>query len=290
MSKFAHKPDQAGRPLSDGPRVISFLSGKGGVGKSVLSFNAATILAATGGRKVLLVDADFTAGNVHILANRCCEYGIGHFMGGHVPLGEAVTEAGCNLDILASMWNGPAVDQADVTTSATAMKRLREQGGQYDFILVDHSSGISSAATVMAHGSDINVLVLVPELTSISNCYGLFKTLLEANSNIDCRLLLNRAMAVEDAEYIQNKFLALTEKFLGQVPPFIGYLFEDDLYRRSIASQKPILEIDSNSQAVQRLRALCAGLTGDQNGPAGRINNTTQREINNNKALADIRE
>ncbi|MDH4155877.1 MAG: AAA family ATPase [candidate division Zixibacteria bacterium] len=290
MSKSAHKTDAAGRPISGRPRVISFLSGKGGVGKSVLSFNAATILAAAGDRKVLLVDADFTAGNLHILANRAPEHGIGHFMGGCMSLGEAVTKADDNLDFLASTWNGPAVDQADVTGSATTMNRLREQGAKYDFILVDHGSGISSAAIVMAHGSDINVLVLVPELTSISNCYGLFKTLVETNSNIDCRLLLNRAMMVEEAEYIHNKFLALTEKFLGQAPPFIGYLFDDDIYRRSIASQRPVLEIDPNSQAVQGLRDLCAKLTGDQNGPAGRIDITTQREINNHKAMADIRE
>jgi flagellar biosynthesis protein FlhG len=290
LSKPPDRIDEAARPIGGGPKVISFLSGKGGVGKSVLSFNAATTLAEAGGRKVLLVDADFTAGNIHILANRCCEYGIGHFMGGYLSLGEAVTEAGHNLDILASTWDGPPVDEADVTNSATFMKRLGEQGRKYDFILVDHGSGISRAATVIAHGSDINVLVLVPELTSISNCYGLFKALVEANSNIDCRLLLNRVATAEEAEYIHNKFLALTEKFLGQAPPFTGYLFESDLYRQSIASQKPVFEIDANSAAVQGLREICARLTGDHWGPADRINITTQREINNNKAMADIRE
>ena len=47
---------------------MSLLSGKGGVGKSVLAFNLADQLAGLGYR-VLLVDADFALGSLHVLAN-----------------------------------------------------------------------------------------------------------------------------------------------------------------------------------------------------------------------------
>ena len=48
--------------------MVSILSGKGGVGKSVIAFNLAERLAAKGHR-TLLVDADVTSGNLHLLAN-----------------------------------------------------------------------------------------------------------------------------------------------------------------------------------------------------------------------------
>ena len=45
-------------------RIVSILSGKGGVGKSVLSVGLAEQLALMG-RRVLLVDADHGCGNLH---------------------------------------------------------------------------------------------------------------------------------------------------------------------------------------------------------------------------------
>jgi flagellar biosynthesis protein FlhG len=56
-------------------RVFSVLSGKGGVGKTVLAFNLAERLNAAG-RRILLVDCDFACGNIHILANVRPTYGL----------------------------------------------------------------------------------------------------------------------------------------------------------------------------------------------------------------------
>ncbi len=77
--------------------LISILSGKGGVGKSVVAFNLAENLAS-GGAKVLLVDADLGTGNIHVLANLNSEYGIREFADGRLSLAEAVLPFARNLD------------------------------------------------------------------------------------------------------------------------------------------------------------------------------------------------
>jgi len=73
-----------------GPRLVSVLSGKGGVGKSILAFNLAERLAALGLR-VLAVDGDVYGGNLHILANRACAVGIGEFIDRRLSLAECRT-------------------------------------------------------------------------------------------------------------------------------------------------------------------------------------------------------
>jgi len=278
-----------GRRLQTNCRVVSFLSGKGGVGKSVLSFNMADRLAGLG-RRVLLVDADFGFGNIHLLANKQCDYGIGHFMAGQLSLKEAVISINGNFDILASVRKGPAFEQVTVSESAGMVQRLTEQGRNYDLILIDHGSGISEAATIIANGSDLIMLVMVPELTSISDAYGLYKLLLETNSDITCGVLLNRTGTDEDEDYISKKFGALTERFLGRVPMFLGSIAENELFRKSIAAQKPVAAIDTDSVVVQPLTELCRQLCRVLFESVERLQLSQEKTINNIKATADIKE
>jgi flagellar biosynthesis protein FlhG len=271
-----------------GTQLISLLSGKGGVGKTVLAYNLAERFASALGRRVLLVDADFGAGNVHILANAGCDYGIGHFLSGRLSLKEAVTSVRDGFDILASTWYGPVVDRSDTFAWAGLVRQLREESGHYDVVLFDHSSAMSEAAGVIAHGSDVNLLVIVPELTSLANGYGLLKTLVDINRDIDCRLLINRTESAEEAEYVTTKFLAMAERFLGVVPAVAGFLTEDDIYRRSIAAQKSICAVNGEAPAVQALTALCQRLAGNIVDSSSRPNPLTEKQINKKAAAADM--
>ncbi len=111
------------------PRTISILSGKGGVGKSVVAFNLADAMARQGA-KVLLVDADFGCGNLHLLANVAVEFGIGEYASRQVPLREAVTTLTGGVDLLASTWNETLGEARDMTlhrlaASAHSFRRSR---------------------------------------------------------------------------------------------------------------------------------------------------------------------
>jgi len=181
-----------------GPRLVSVLSGKGGVGKSILAFNLAERLAALGLR-VLAVDGDVYGGNLHILANRACAVGIGEFIDRRLSLAECRTPLAERLDLLGVSPRLCDPEAWSAGTVGSMLKRLRAEGAAYDVIVCDHSSGRSRIATLIAHGSEINLLVVVPELTSISDCYGLFKHIRQARADIACRLVINRAADAEEA-------------------------------------------------------------------------------------------
>jgi flagellar biosynthesis protein FlhG len=265
------------------------LSGKGGVGKTVLAYNLAERASSLGNR-VLLVDADYGMGNLHILANLSCEFGLAQFAAGELSLREAVTRVTDRLDLLANVGGQGTLDPNDGTAAALIVKQLRAEGRSYDLVLIDHSSGVSQAATVIAHGSDINLLILVPELTSISDCYGLFKTLVEANPSIDARFLVNRTESTDEAEYIHQKFGALTERFLGQPPEYQGHLLEDSIYRRSIGAQTAIAGLGTDTPGAQALTALAGRLFGRTNGIVRTAADTLEIAIKDRMATADIRE
>lgn len=267
------------------PVLISILSGKGGVGKSVVSFNLAVALVSEGAR-VLLVDADLGTGNLHVLANLNSDYGVREFADGRLSLVEAVRPFAPNLDILTSAVTGPAGELGTVGGAIQIAQQIRRQATSYDLVVLDHGSGISDPATVLASASDVNLLLLVPELTSISDSYGLFKYLKKANRAVRCALLLNRVQSEEESEYVRTKFLAVAERFLGEVPGFLGSLSEDGLIRKAIAGQRPAAAIDPEGRVVKDLGGIARKLAGQY--LRSRSTGANQK-ININAAAADTR-
>ncbi len=262
-------------------RVISVLSGKGGVGKSVIAFNLAHQLAE-GGARILLVDGDQSCGNLHILAGVHPKVGVLQYRSGLLSLAESVSPFADDFDLLAQTTNSPS-DDAAVIATAEFVGALRRDSASYDAIIIDYSSGISQSATVMAHGSDLAVLVLVPELTSIADVYGLYKYLIQANRNLECRLLINRCESIDEARYIRNKLFAATDRFLGRMPGFAGWLPEDAAVRKSVAIQRPVSAVNSGSPFVQGLNNIARVVLRATPGADEPIH----LQINNHPATAD---
>ncbi|MCK4461555.1 MAG: AAA family ATPase [candidate division Zixibacteria bacterium] len=271
------------------PRLVSILSGKGGVGKSVLTYNLADRLASAG-KRVLMVDLDIGCGNLHILANTAGQFGVTHLVAGELSLAEAVTPVREGLDLLAANGCGWPRDMSASTGAAKLAHSLRSQQMVYDLILVDHPSGKSEATIVLAAASDVNLLLVVPELTSIADACGLYKQLLKTDRLLDCRLLVNRAETDGEAEYIHQKFGALTERFYGRPPGYLGRLLEDRAFRQAVAAQAPLAAVDNDTPSIADLDAMAAQLVpGNIRVRTGRRSHD-EKAINNVPAEADIRE
>jgi flagellar biosynthesis protein FlhG len=270
---------------TDAATMVSVLSGKGGVGKSIIAFNLAERLAATG-QRTLLVDTDIACGSIHILANKARKVGCAEFAAQQVTLSNAIVPYSDTMAILPMSPQG--TDGTGLTAAAAAMlaANLRQQGVDYDFIIVDQSSGVSEAAAVLAAASDINLLVVVPELTSISDAYGLSKFLRARYRALDCRLLLNRCESDQEIEYLRVRFSAVVEQFQNWTPQFAGALPEDPAVRRSLAAQNALAEVAPESPVVQSLTLLAQNLAADIR-PV--VATRSMHLINNNPAPADIR-
>lgn len=269
--------------------IVSVLSGKGGVGKTLVTFNLAHVLAADG-YKVLLVDADFSSGNLHIFGNVRCEYGVRQYLNNDLSLLEATSHVTDNIDLLGASLRGSMIDELEVTPSAQLISRLRDEASHYDFILLDHASGVTKPATVLAHGSDVNLLVVIPELTSIADAYGLYKFLIETNHSLDCRLLVNRCQADDEAGYIREKFTALAGRFLATAPNFIGQVSESSLARKALAGQCPLVQLETDGLVSQQLSQIARRLIAVSSAVVSPAATSSHRDDKITTAAADIKE
>ena len=268
-------------------KFISILSGKGGVGKSVLAFNLADQITARGFR-VLLVDADFGMGSIHVLANTTCERGVNELVTGSMSLHQAVT-SNRGMDLLLATWNRELAEERSVQCTAQFLMSLRNNTSSYDFVIFDHSSGRSDQAVLLAHASDLNVLVVIPELTSISDAYGLFKHVVAAKRRVECMLLINRTQAKEEAEYIRTRMSELTSAFLNESIGYLGSVSEDASIRQAVASQLPLAQMSPNSVACKQLGSIAQTLSQEQSATVSTSRGSLQLTINETSAKADIR-
>src|SRR4029453_18708031 len=78
--------------LTNPVRVIAVTGGKGGVGKTSVSVNLATGLAACG-RRVVLLDGDLGLANVDVLLGLSPRYTLAHVLSGERTLDEILVTA-----------------------------------------------------------------------------------------------------------------------------------------------------------------------------------------------------
>lgn len=271
------------RGVSSKPRLYAFSSGKGGVGKSVITFNLGWTLSRQG--RVLLIDGNFQMGNLHVLANAKATRGWQAHLAGRIPFSEAVVPVRDGLDLLPSITEGSQGHFPSLKSLAAALASLRNGAAGYDLILFDTASGILPHTNLILNTVDEIILITTPELTSISDSYALYKILITNNKSLSISLLINREDRPEEVEYIYEKFTAVTGQFLGRSPAFTGSLGEDPALVGAVAGQAAVGEHAPDSRIAAQLAALATAFSG----PVRSAGNILQT-INLTPVGADIKE
>ncbi len=127
-------------------------------GKTTVACNLSMMLAA-GGRRVLLVDANFRRPALHKLFGADPARGLSHFLVGEASLDELVSRTDIpNLDV---MTTGPLPpNPAELINSPQMVEFLRQAGDRYDQVVLDAPPVlVASDASVLAAKADGAILV-----------------------------------------------------------------------------------------------------------------------------------
>jgi flagellar biosynthesis protein FlhG len=232
-----------------------FVSGKGGVGKSVLLFHLGAALAQQK-KRVLLLDADLGLANLHILANVEPRGRLERVLVRAEELSGAVTPLATGCDLLASE-NGQhlCLLPGHEATSALA-DTLGALMTAYDYILVDTPRGLSEAGLQFCRACDLSVLVTSDEPTAITNTYAWYKLATLAGAPLPVAIVAN---ATSDAS-IESRFGALCRRFLGHAPAWGGILPPDPAVALAVARQETVFKRAPESPFWRAVPPLAARL------------------------------
>ncbi len=147
-------------------KKIVVTSGKGGVGKTTVTANLGTALAALGLR-VLLVDIDFGLNNLDVVLgveNKVC-YNIYDVISGRCRIKQALVQSNDrkNLYILSS----GAFDASSRISGQSIKLLLENLNNLFDYILIDCPAGIDIGFHRAVSCADKAIIVVTPNSTSL---------------------------------------------------------------------------------------------------------------------------
>lgn len=218
------------------PFTLTFCSGKGGVGKSILTANLGAMLA-TEGYKVLVWDADIELPNLHLLFGVEPPVRSNDVIENKVPIEKALFEVRERLYVL----SGRPDHKSQNDSSDDGILAIYEQlliNTDFDFILLDTPAGASETVLKCCNIADRTVFVVTDEPTSLVDAYVLVKLLLPYIDSRFIKMVVNNCIDDEDAEDITEKVNLATDKFLGTVFESLAMIPYDRIVRRSIVKQK----------------------------------------------------
>jgi flagellar biosynthesis protein FlhG len=173
-------------------RLISVVSGKGGVGKSVITANLAAALSSFG-RRILVVDADLGLANLDVILDIETRFTIHDAIHGAHPLNEVLVQTTNGFDLIpagSGLPEGTILTRNFAETIETFLQSLEDR---YDAILFDAGAGIGDVVLFFANLADEILLVVTPEPTSLMDAYATIKILNQLHGRNEFLLVVNQA-------------------------------------------------------------------------------------------------
>jgi len=227
-------------------RRIAVISGKGGVGKTVITANLAATLAASGHR-VLVLDADLGLANIDIILGVDPQYTIQDLFRGSCRLDDVLITTPNGFDLLPA-GSGLQEDTALSKIMTENMESLLvELEGRYDIILFDVGAGLGDIVLYFANLAHQILVIVTPEPTSMMDAYASIKVLKQLYERNDFLLVVNQTNPehpLQTGTTVANHLQNVISKFIGvnQIPQvclqLIGSLPQDPAIPRSIKNRQ----------------------------------------------------
>jgi flagellar biosynthesis protein FlhG len=255
-------------PASEAPgrNIITILSGKGGVGKTMLAAGLSQALAGGGGR-TLLFDGDLGLANIDIQLGLMAERDLGQVVGGSARLKDIAFpfEAG-GFDIIAGNSGSGLLG----TLGPGRLGQLRDElyglARDYDHVVLDMSAGIDVAVRTFASGAGPKLVVTTEEPTALTDAYAVVKVTHGAMPEADLRIVVNMAGSVDEGMKVYEKLKKACEGFLKLSPPLAGIVRRDARVPAAIRAQTALLTRSPNTDAARDIEAIAERLAAGDGG------------------------
>ena len=173
-------------------RRFAIVSGKGGVGKTVITANLAAALASIG-RRILVVDADLGLANLDIILGVAPQFTIQDVLCGVCTLDDVLLATKNGFDLLPA---GSGFPEGAILTAVMAEKiesLLNTLEERYDVILFDAGAGVGEVVLFFARLAHEILLVVTPEPTSLMDAYATIKVIKQLHGRSSFYLVVNQA-------------------------------------------------------------------------------------------------
>lgn len=252
-------PQQHGQAV-----VLAVTSGKGGVGKTVVSANVAAALAAQG-QRVLVLDADLGLANLDVLLNLYSRATLHDVFTGKATVDQAVIHVEGGFDAL--LAGSGMVEYSRLTTDVRERfhQTLQSLIPAYDVVILDTGAGISDVVLYAIGLADEVLVVATPEPTSLTDAYATIKVLAGQQNRQNLLVAVNQAGKPGDGAMVVSQLQRVLDRFVNgagtDVRLFeVGEISFDPAVRESVQRRQLLVRHAPQAPAARGIAQLARQL------------------------------
>ena len=239
--------------------VLAVASGKGGVGKSTVVVNLAVAIARLG-RKVLVLDADFSLANIDVLLGLAPKHTIQHFFSGACALRDLVVDGPAGIHIIPAASGVAELSRIDPAMRRALFDGLEVLRAEHDCLLIDTPAGIGENVVHLASAADRAVIVVSPEPTSLVDAYATIKVLAGAGGLDRLSLVVNGSRDAEETITVHGQIDRVCRRFLGAGIGLLGEIFHDAHVQEAVREQRAVVDMHPNAPASRGFQGIAIRL------------------------------
>jgi flagellar biosynthesis protein FlhG len=243
-------------------RVISFTSGKGGVGKTHTIVNTAIALAKRG-KTVLVLDADLGLANVNVLLGIQPKYTLHDFFQGRKKLSEILITGPEGISIIPAASGIESICELNGPQKLSLLQGIEEVAYAYDYLLIDTRAGISSDVMYFNSASGEIILVINNEPTSLTDAYATIKVLATQYGEKSVSVISNKVENELDGKKAFVRLSNVVNKFLNIELKYIGHIPSDQTVIQSIQSQRSVQDLFPTSVVTKSFSRIAQKIDED---------------------------
>ncbi|HMM77671.1 MAG TPA: MinD/ParA family protein [Gammaproteobacteria bacterium] len=238
-------------------RVIAVTSGKGGVGKSTVSINLATALAAAGSR-VTLLDADLGLANIDVLLGLSATRTLADVIDGACGLRDILLDGPAGVRIVPASSGVQRMAELSDAERVGLMHAFSELEDTMDVMVVDTAAGIAANSLQFCEASQEVVVVVCNDPASIADAYATIKVLNQRTRRARFRVLVNMVHSDHEARDIFARLVKATDRFLEVALDFAGVIPFDRCVVQAARRRAPVVTAYPASPAGTAFKRLAA--------------------------------
>ncbi len=263
MSKTVETP-------SVGTRVIAVTSGKGGVGKTNLATNLATMFASMG-KQIVLFDGDLGLSNVNILLKVMPQHNLVDVMRKYLKMHEVLTDSGYGFQFVSGIpgFSGLAnITQDMIDYFVAEMMHLSFA----HILLIDTGAGVSKTVTSFLSAAHDIIIITTPEPTSMADAYGMMKVLATDfdTSKTNLHLIVNKVDSFQQGKEVAQRIVEASENILNLNIAYLGCVINDPIISKAVMKQVPFVVHSPKSKSALNIKSLARTLLNrEEEGKSG---------------------
>lgn len=227
--------------------VATVISGKGGVGKSMISVNVALQLHELG-HSVAILDADLGLSNCAGFFNKQAKFTVADWIHGLCGLEQLFQQT----EEITLVTGASDPTQANINTELMmdALDQVIDYLKQtHDYIIIDTPAGAGEMSLWSLDTADVGMLVIVDEPAAISDVYRLCKYIYNIDPEYNFSGVVNFAKDEDTAENTFKRFNTILDYFLNKQIPYFGFIPANSAIKEAIAGQR-LLKNERNIEEV----------------------------------------